>query len=292
MYDARAPADIVFAPLNNTKEMDAHHLMEHLSNDNHLKKYLDIIRNEPRYPVLVDAAERVLSLPPIINGNHSKITLSTRNVFIEVTATDRSKAELVLNMVVTAFSSYAAERFAVEAVDIDFEATPSTAARRDRTPNLSPRTLDVSVEYIRSCLGLAISGADAATKLRRMSLVAAASADERVLHVVVPVTRADIIAPCDVMEDVAIAVGYDNLPKSLPTGATVGRQQPLASLSEALRHECASAGYTELLSLSLVSHDENFKVSLGLCTTTTTRVRAPLGSRRFVNEVAVSVRRT
>lgn len=42
----------------------------------------------------------VLSLPPIINGAHSAITLKTKNVFIECTATDLTKAKIVLNTMV------------------------------------------------------------------------------------------------------------------------------------------------------------------------------------------------
>jgi len=42
----------------------------------------------------------VLSLPPIINGAHSAITLQTKNVFIECTATDLTKAKIVLNTMV------------------------------------------------------------------------------------------------------------------------------------------------------------------------------------------------
>lgn len=45
----------------------------------------------------------VLSLPPIINGAHSAITLKTKNVFIECTATDLTKAKIVLNTMVRFF---------------------------------------------------------------------------------------------------------------------------------------------------------------------------------------------
>ena len=37
------------------------------------------------------------SLPPIINGAHSAISLDTQDVFIECTATDLTKAKVVLN---------------------------------------------------------------------------------------------------------------------------------------------------------------------------------------------------
>jgi phenylalanyl-tRNA synthetase beta chain len=77
-----------------------------------LKKYLYIIKDSPVYPVVYDANRVVMSLPPIINGDHSKITLNTRDVFIEVTATDLTKAEIVLNVMCTMFSEYSDECFA------------------------------------------------------------------------------------------------------------------------------------------------------------------------------------
>lgn len=40
---------------------------------------------------MLDSKNTVLSVPPIINGNHSKITLDSKNVFIELTATDETK---------------------------------------------------------------------------------------------------------------------------------------------------------------------------------------------------------
>jgi phenylalanyl-tRNA synthetase beta chain len=43
------------------------------------------------YPVVLDAKGTVMSLPPVINGYHSRISVDTKNVFIECTATDRTK---------------------------------------------------------------------------------------------------------------------------------------------------------------------------------------------------------
>lgn len=63
------------------------------------------------YPVVYDANRVVCSLPPIINSNHSKITLDTKNVFIEITATDEHKASTVLNTLVAMFSEYCSEPF-------------------------------------------------------------------------------------------------------------------------------------------------------------------------------------
>lgn len=46
-----------------------------------------------------------------INSDHTKITLETTNVFIDVTATDLTKLEIVVDMIVTMFAEYCAEPF-------------------------------------------------------------------------------------------------------------------------------------------------------------------------------------
>lgn len=131
-YEALSPEEIVFAPLNQEKTMNGKELMEFyevrcrvssfyeegtsilrqwMQNDRNLGKYLSIIKDSPVYPVILDANRTVCSLPPIINSNHSKISLKTRNVFIEVTATDRTKVEIVTNILVAMFSQYCDEAF-------------------------------------------------------------------------------------------------------------------------------------------------------------------------------------
>ena len=72
---------------------------------------MHIIRDSPVYPIIYDTQDRVLSMPPIINSEHSKITLNTRNIFIDITATDLTKLNIVANIISTMFSEYCAEPF-------------------------------------------------------------------------------------------------------------------------------------------------------------------------------------
>ena len=44
-------------------------------------------------------------------GEHSKITLDTKNVFIECTATDLTKAKIVLDTIVTMFGQYCEDQY-------------------------------------------------------------------------------------------------------------------------------------------------------------------------------------
>lgn len=82
-----------------------------VQSEKHLAKYLPIIKDSPVYPIIYDQKDRVLSMPPIINSEHSKITLNTRNVFIDITATDETKLAIVANIITTMFSEYCEEPF-------------------------------------------------------------------------------------------------------------------------------------------------------------------------------------
>jgi len=84
-------------------------------------------------------------------------------------------------------------------------------------------------------------------------------ARKKKVKVEVPPTRSDILHACDVMEDVAIAYGFNNLTHTIPKTNTVGQPFPLNKLSDLLRKEVAFAGYTEILTFALCSIDENFK---------------------------------
>ncbi|PRP75071.1 phenylalanyl-tRNA synthetase beta chain-like [Planoprotostelium fungivorum] len=255
-YEALAPTDIQFAPLNKTEVMDGPGVFSWIEKEKvELSKYLDLIRKSPVWPVIYDTKRRVLSLPPIINSNHSKITLDTKNVLIEITATDLTKAEIVLNMMISMFAEYCKDGHTVEQVEIVYP-----DGKKSLTPNLSVREVDVDVEYIKKSVGIPEVAADqVATLLDKMSLTSQLSNDQKSVKVTVPITRSDILHPCDIMEDVAIAYGYNNIKVTLPSVNTEGAQVPLNKLTDQLRREVAFSGFTEVLTFSLCSRDETFK---------------------------------
>ncbi|CAG9996607.1 unnamed protein product [Clonostachys byssicola] len=255
-YEALPPRDIKFVPLNQTKEMNSEELMTFYEKDKHLGRYLHIIRDSPVYPVVLDKNKVVCSLPPIINGEHSKITLNTTNIFVEVTATDATKLEIVLDMVVTMFSEYVAEPFTVEPVRIVSDHNDSTRV----TPSLRPRITSVEIDYLNSCTGLSESPESLAKLLSKMAYIAKPSdKDANILEVSIPATRPDVLHQCDVMEDLAVCWGYNNLPRTEPNrSATVGGPLLINKLGDIFRTEAAMAGWSEVMPLILCSHDENF----------------------------------
>ncbi|WOK93067.1 hypothetical protein Cni_G01760 [Canna indica] len=255
-YEALPPQEINFVPLKQVKSFRADDLLEFYKSDLKLKKFLHIIENSAVYPVIYDSNRTVLSLPPIINGAHSAISLKTKNVFIECTATDLTKANIVLNTMVTMFSEYCEKKFEVEPVEVVYSDGKSSVY-----PDLSLTKMEVPLSDILDPIGISLQATEVVTLLNKMQLQATQStlADGGCNIIVsVPPTRSDILHARDVMEDVAIAHGYNNIPKSKPKCMTTGKRQPLNRFSDKIRAEVARAGYMEVLTWILCSHEENF----------------------------------
>ena len=247
---AKPPDQIKFKPLNQTKEFTATQLMELYSSDSHLKQYLPIIKDSPVYPVIYDSNGVVLSMPPIINGDHSKITLNTKNVFIECTGTDLTKTKVVLDTLVSMFSVYCAEPFAIESAEV------ITADGKNETyPTLKYRSEVINKEKVTSLVGIDSSSDSIAKLLSKMCLDSQAI-DAETIKVTIPPTRHDVLHPVDIYEDVAIAYGFNNLEKTIPKTMTIATQQPINKLTDQLREQIAQAGFTEALTFSLCSRDD------------------------------------
>ena len=266
-YDARPGDKIEFVPLSHSstnESFTAKALLEHYETEpacKHLKPYVPIIKNSPVYPVVLDAEETVMSLPPIINGSKSKITLDTANVFIECTATDLTKANIVLDTVVTMFSEYCAKPFTVEPVKINFVNESGDITKSYVTPAMSQRNECADVDFVNSIIGIDITAERMIDLCNKVQLGPATLVNENgisKLQVTVPPTRSDILHPVDIAEDIGIAYGYNNIVKRVPKTATVGAEQPLHALGDLLREEIARAGYIEVLSHGLCSIRDNF----------------------------------
>jgi phenylalanyl-tRNA synthetase beta chain len=257
-YEALPKKDITFRPLAEEKEFDGEALFHYYNTrqpPSHLKPYLYITESSPVQPVIYDAKRVVCSLPPIINGEHSKITLQTKNVFIECTGTDATKLSVVLNQVVTMFSQYCSNQYEVEAVEVVNEATGKTEV----FPQLENFPFTANVAYVNSAIGIDITAEAMVGYLKKMSMTATLAADGKDLHVLVPPTRSDILHACDIMEDIAISYGFNKVPRTLPQCYTQGKYNKLNSLSDSLRDQVAQAGFSEVLTWVLLSFDDNYR---------------------------------
>ena len=269
-YKALPPKEIKFIPLTEPdvggKTFDGKELMDFYREDpsaKHLKPYTDLIYDSPVYPVIYDSSGgggNVLSLPPIINGKHSRITLDTKNVFIECTGTDLTKCNIVLDTVVTMFSEYCSKPFNIEAVDVVYENSDGKLGKVDQvTPALSHRTVSTPVKDILGTIGINITPEEICRLCEKMQLGPASyDSTTDAVTVNVPPTRSDILHSVDVIEDVAIAYGYNNIVLEVPPTLTVGKPLPINQFTDLLRNEVGRAGYVEMLTHGLCSTAENF----------------------------------
>jgi phenylalanyl-tRNA synthetase beta chain len=122
------------------------------------------------------------------------------------------------------------------------------------TPDIYERNAVAHASYVNSCTGLSLSSTAVEALLKKMSLYPTVSpSDPDQILVQIPATRPDILHECDIMEDAAIAYGFNNLPDIFPATSTVGKPSMISEISDVIRTEWALAGWTEVLPLSLVS---------------------------------------
>ncbi len=242
LYKAADP-DIEFVPLDFDYPLSMRKILEI-----HPKgfKFAHILDGMKRYPLIVDAADNVLSFPPIINSALTMVTDTTRDLFIEVTGTDASVA-IALNIVVTALAERSGK---VESVKIF-----SDGGVR-KTPNLSPTIRSLQVKDVNSLLGLDLNAEEIARNLRKMRF--GATIHEEGVDVEVPAYRADILHACDLIEDVAIGYGYDRFKPEFPEIATIGKTHCIEDKFELLRDVMIGLGFSEVMTFTLTNEKVHF----------------------------------
>ena len=253
-YRALKPEHIHFVPLNREEEVNGDGLMSILKEDPKLGKYLYLLEGKEKYPVMMDSNGIIMSLPPIINSQHTKMTLNTHNVLIDVTGLDYTKCEIVLNTLIAMFSVYSKTPFTVEEVKVINQKTNEGKIY----PDLTPRIFKADVKYLKTISGINDIEPEKIVELLEKMELKAKVLNKDEIEVSAPITRSDILHPCDIAEDLAISYGYNNIPKQLTTTKTHGVQQPYNKLTDLFRNEMSMGGYVEFLTMALLSHKDMF----------------------------------
>ncbi|TBU16320.1 subunit beta of phenylalanyl-tRNA synthetase [Ordospora colligata] len=244
VYKSMMPENIVFTPLNGDKEIRGDEMEEYFGQGSKIGKYLKLIESNDKY-VCFEDAKGVMSVPPIINSERSKIDEKTKNVFVEVTGTDFNRVNTMLRLIIGAFRGES-----VESVEIVGRETTI------RTPVEFNRVHKLMLEEINKGLGLNLTVEQSKECLERM-MHRVRVIDEGSLEVSVDDMRSDVLHKCDLLEDVAIAYGFNNFERKFPLTHCIGREDALNKFCDKLRLEFASMGFDECLTLSLLSNKEN-----------------------------------
>ena len=253
-YRALKPEHIHFIPLNREEEVNGDGLMSILKEDPKLGKYLYLLEGKEKYPVMMDSNGVIMSVPPIINSQHTKMTLNTHNVLLDVTGLDYTKCEIVLNTLIAMFSIYCKNPFTVEEVKVVSQKTGEGKIY----PDLTPRKFKTDIKYLKTLTGITDITPEKIVKLLEKMELQAKILNSNELEVSAPITRSDILHPCDIAEDLAISYGYNNIKKELTKTKTHGVQQPYNKLTDLFRNEMSMGGYVEFLTMALLSHKDLF----------------------------------
>jgi len=222
--------------------------------------YAELLADHKRYPALIDSKEQILSMPPIINSEETKLKQGTTRVFIDVTGISQAAVTKSLDTLVCSLCEIGGK---VETVEI-----AERGAGKRLTPDLKPRNTEVELAEAKRWLGLPLDDKSLAESLRKMRFDVAPikfggsqSLDPSHSRFTVsyPPYRTDIRHPVDLLEDVAIGYGYGNIEPRLVKSMTVGKPRNEETLSDRVRQILIGLGYSEIMSLPLTTEEHQFE---------------------------------
>ena len=242
IYGPQVPEKIKFVPLGYEIEMDGPTILT-----DHEKgvEFGPIIQSHKKWPLLYDSNGQVLSLPPIINSNNlGRMTPETKNLFVEVTGTHLLTVHQALNIITASLAERGGK---IESVTVVY---PDDST--DETPDFTPEKMTITTDEINTLIGIDLTGDEIVQALERMGYGAKLLKIKHV-QVLIPKFRMDILHPVDVIEDIAIGYGFDNIQPAMPQTMTMGRVNPITRLKNKVRDLMVGLGYNEVMNYIMSS---------------------------------------
>ena len=254
-----------FIPLAEKEEMTIEDILKSHPKG---KEYAGLMEGMDKYPVIIDSNDKVLSFPPIINGDHTTVTENTTDFFIDVTGWDERSCEACLLLICL---SLAERGGVVESIQIkNWDGGISNVPRGDSKIHKVPDKL------ISKILGIELEKSEIATAIKKMGgkLIESRTvtdgpdkaekwADcvvgEKEHIIAMPRWRNDIMHPVDLVEDIAIGYGYDNLPEQLSTVHLDAIPLPSSNLRRRISASLCALGLQETQSLTLSNNRDQFE---------------------------------
>ncbi|MDG1525778.1 MAG: phenylalanine--tRNA ligase subunit beta [Candidatus Thalassarchaeaceae archaeon] len=276
------PESYSFVPLAMTERMSIREILE-----SHPKgvDYAHLLDGFSEFPVIIDAADRVLSFPPIINGDHTTVTDSTTDFFIDVTGWDARACEASLLLICLAFSARGGVVETIELTDCRGEV--------QRTPNGKARRLSLPKRLLEEILGREFTKLEIRDAIDRMGgryiemrtvtdgprtveRMADAAIGEQEYIIEMPRWRSDLLHPVDLVEEVATGIGYEDLGRALSGQSKAGIPLPTSHLNRRIRESLQANGLQQVTSLTLSNEGDQFDKIRYTATTEVTGLHNPI----------------
>ena len=238
--------DLSFIPLAMEKEMTIDEiLMSHPKGVD----YAHLLEGMEKVPIIFDSNDAVLSFPPVINGDHTTVTTNTRDLFIDVTGLDFRACESALMLVCLQLSVMGGS---VESVRV------TTCEGDEWSLNGSPVEHIVGRNLVEGILGNSFTDDEIENAIRRMGGIYNGDSSGN-LSISMPRWRFDILHPIDLVEEVAIGHGYDDLAYDVPKAPLTAIPRPDGHLRRRIREALQGLGLIQIQSLTLSNDKDQFE---------------------------------
>ena len=237
-----------FVPLAMDEPMSIQEILE-----NHPKgiDYAHLLEGFEKYPVIVDSNDDVLSFPPIINGNQTTVTASTKDFFIDVTGWDFRSCEASLMLVALQLQELGGS---IESINIT-----NCDGKEQVFPDGNPIEHVLATNLLNGLLGRELSEPELTKSINRMG-GRFISRDGNEIRVEMPRWRFDILHPVDLVEDIAIGHGFEDLGEDIPRSPMTAKPRSDANLLRRVRESMQGLGMMQIQSLTLSNDDDQFNL--------------------------------
>ena len=241
-----ATRDLSFIPLAKEKEMTIDDILK-----SHPKgiDYAHLLEGMDKVPIIYDSNDAVLSFPPIINGDHTTVTTKTRDLFIDVTGLDFRACESALMLVCLQLSVLGGK---IESVRV------TTCEGKEWSLNGSPVEHIVERNLVEGILGNSFTDDEIDNAICRMGGIYNGDSEGN-LSISMPRWRFDILHPIDLVEEVAIGHGYDDLAYDVPKAPLTAIPRQDGHLRRRIREALQGLGLIQIQSLTLSNDKDQFE---------------------------------
>jgi len=224
-------------PLNSTKESS---ISEILRDSEVGRDYGSILGQSAKVPIIIDAKGQTISFPPIINAALTTVTTKTKNLLVEVTGIDKQSAEDMLSVVVAI----------LQGAGFQFSQL-KVSGSKNSTPNFAPRSIVFDADPVNKILGLNISSSMLVSCLKKCRLGAVMKGKK--IQCTIPRYRFDIFGGMDIVEEVALGYGIDNLKPAWPASVHIGEKNTTSEKLDSISRLMTGFGFMETLNSTLTS---------------------------------------
>jgi len=239
-FKALEPDQIKFMPLEMDRELSG---LEILQRHPAGKEYAHLLAGKAKFPIFLDSANQILSMPPIINSQLTgRVDSKTKDVFIECSGFDFEILKQCLNIIITSLAEIGGKIYQM--------GLQYGYLKKEKTPALDSRKMKISLTNTNKLLGLELKEKQIKELLERMGYNYKAGVAE------IPAWRTDILHEVDLIEDVAIAYGYENFIPEIPEISTIGSADKKETIKRKISEIFSGLGMLEVSNYHLTKKED------------------------------------